>query len=154
MKTTITIFMLALIGWSNLATAQAPDWAWAKSAGSMGNELSSNITCDLYGDIYVTGNFSSDSITFGTTTLTNAGFLDFYFVKYDAAGNVLWAKSFGGTSYDYAQSVCVDSSGNVFITGQFISPTITFGATTLINTQIGKSDIYLVKYDANGNVLV
>ncbi len=65
----------------------------------------------------------------------------------------LWAKSAGGTSNDFGQSIAVDANGNSYVTGSFGSPTITFGSTTLTNSSSGNGDIFVVKYDASGNVV-
>ena len=136
--------------------AQTPNWQWAKSAGGTGYESSTGVCTDASGNVFITGLFFSPTITFGTTTLTNAGGMDIFIVKYDATGNVLWAKSAGGVYGERGQSVCTDASGNVFITGHFYSPTITVGTITLTNTNQtsdSTSDIFIVKYDASGNVL-
>jgi len=124
---------------------------WAKSEGDFGNDYGISVAVDGSGNIYFTGYFSSASITFGSITLTNGGSYDMYLVKYDASGNVLWAKSSGGSGDENGYNITVDSGGNSYITGFFSSPSITFGNTTLTST--GSSDMYLVKYDASGNVL-
>ncbi len=131
--------------------AQTPDFLWAKSAGGAEIEEGKSICTDASGNVYVTGYFESPNITFGSTTLTSAGWVDIFVVKYDAAGNVLWATSAGGTNNEEGKSICTDAGGNVYVTGYFNSPSITFGSTTLINT--GSYDIFVVKYDAAGNVL-
>ncbi len=76
-----------------------------------------------------------------------------FVVKYDASGNVVWAKSAGGTSNDIGNGIAVDASGNSYVTGYFVSPTITFSTTTLTNASSGTSDMFVVKYDASGNVV-
>ena len=126
---------------------------WAKSAGGTGGDEGWSVSTDASGNVFATGVFSSPTITFGTTTLTNAGIAAIFIVKYDGAGNVLWAKSAGGIGGDGGYSVATDVAGNVFATGVFSSPTITFGTTTLTNTSGGYADIFLVKYDGIGNVL-
>lgn len=124
---------------------------WAKSAGGTDFDFSSSVAVDGSGNCYMTGSFSSNSITFGSTNLTaNAGW-DIFVVKYDPSGNVLWAKSAGGTSYVYANSIAVDSSGNSYITGEFSLTNFTLGSTTM--TYNGDSDIFVVKFDPSGNVL-
>jgi hypothetical protein len=67
------------------------------------------------------------------------------------AQNCVWAKSGDGSSLNESHTVCSDKDGNVFITGIFAAPTITFGGFTLTNN--GAQNIFLVKYDPNGNVL-
>jgi hypothetical protein len=129
---------------------------WAKMAGGTNNDWGMEINSDTNGNILITGYFSSPTITFGSTTLTNAGSgnEDLFIVKYNSNGNVLWAKSAGGTDSENGLSICADSLGNVFATGSFSSPTITFGTTTLINDiTISCSDIFIVKYDSGGNVI-
>lgn len=124
---------------------------WAKRGGNSANDFSYGITVDASGNSYVMGEYLSSSITFGSTTLINAGSSDFYIVKYDSVGNVVWAKGNGGAAGDYGYGITTDASGNIYVTGGFRSSTITFGSTTLTNT--GGYDIYAAKYSSDGNVL-
>jgi hypothetical protein len=121
---------------------------WAKSAGGSASDAGSCISIDANGNVFMAGRFQSPTIIFGTTTLTNADITgytqDIFIVKYDASGNMLWAKSAGGTSDDDGKSVSTDMNGNVFMTGMFQSPAITFGTTTLTN--IGAASVYTVKF--------
>jgi len=125
--------------WAKNAVGRSNGWGIA-THGSEGSE-----------NVFVTGSFNSSSITFGTTTLKNSGSADIFIVKYDASGNVLWAKSAGGTGGDIAWSIATDGSGNAFVTGSFTSTSITFGTITLSNTN-NCGDMFIAKYDADGNV--
>ena len=124
---------------------------WAKSVGGTSDDRGYSVSADTGGNVFVTGEFSSSTITFGSITLTNVGYWDVFIAKYDATGNVLWAKSAGGTGLNLGWSVSSDAGGNVFVSGQFSSPTITFGSTILTNA--GSGDVFVAKYDATGNVL-
>lgn len=127
---------------------------WAKSAGGTGRDYSNSISADASGNVYITGQFESDTITFGTKSFTNAGSHDIFVAKYDAAGNVLWAENAGGTGTDVGSSVGTDHLGNVYVTGNFGSKTITLGKTTLNNAAGAVAqDIFLAKYDASGNAV-
>ncbi len=153
-----TILLFATISFlclsSKISNAQAPDWLWAKSAVGSIYDYCYSITSDISGNIFVTGFFGSPTITFESDTLFNAGYNDIFLVKYDASGNVLWAKNAGGSGIDNSYSITKDSSGNVYVVGEFFSPTITFGSYTLNNASAPDySDIFIVKYDTNGNVL-
>ena len=151
--TTWVVFLALLVYLTSTVFAQTSDFLWAKRAGGTDNDWGYGIVVDGSGNSYVTGYFQSSSITFGTTTLTNVGNVDIFTVKYDASGNVVWAKSAGGTSGDYGNGIAVDGSGNSYVTGYFQSSNITFGTTTLTNASIGTNDIFTVKYDASGNVV-
>jgi hypothetical protein len=124
---------------------------WAKSNGGNGYDEAYSLSADAVGNVFVTGGFGSPTINFGSTTLTNSGNGDLFLAKYDVNGNVIWAKRAGGTWVDAGNSVSADPIGNVFITGYFQSPSITFGSTTL--NSAGSYDIFIAKYDVNGNVL-
>jgi hypothetical protein len=126
---------------------------WAKSAGGIVEEQSFSIAMDAIGNSYITGYSRSPTLVFGSTTLTNAGMADMFIVKYDVSGNVLWAKNAGGTKFEMGYGVAVDAGGNVYATGFFASPTITFGSTVLTQSDSGYTDSYIVKYGASGNVL-
>ena len=123
----------------------------AKSAIGAGDDIANSVSIDASGNIYLAGNFNSSSLTFGTVPLTNTGGNDIFLVKYDSNLNVLIAKSVGGTGDDYANSVARDTSGNVYVSGNFNSSSLAFGSNTLTNS--GGNDIFLVKYDSNLNVL-
>jgi hypothetical protein len=126
---------------------------WTKSAGGGYDDNGESVCVDTNGNVFVSGYFKSSIITFGSYSLTNAGNADFFLVKYDNNGNVLWTKSAGGISDDFGYCVCADKNGNVFVTGCFNDPVIIFGSYTLINSWSAIPDIFLVKYNSNGNVL-
>jgi len=146
------ILLIVAISFFGIASfAQSPSWLWAKSAGGINNDFAAWVVADASGNIYICGGFVSPTITFGTTTLTSEGGSNIFLVKYNSDGNVLWAKSTGGTNDDYVSSVAADGFGNIYLAGEFKSPAITFGSITLTN-ETG-SDIFIVKYNSNGNVL-
>ncbi len=125
---------------------------WAKSAGGQSGDGAYSVSTDTSGNAFITGYFSSPTIVFGTYTLTNAGSSSLFLTKYDINGNVLWAKSAGGSGIDFATGVSATANGSVFITGVLSSPTLAFGTTTLTNSS-GNDAIFIVKYDPSGNVL-
>jgi hypothetical protein len=104
------------------------------------------IWAKTYGGIYTDSATSvqqtSDGgyIVAGATWSFGAGNGDFFLIKTDANGNIIWAKTYGGTSYDLATSVQQTSDGGYIVAGF----TESFGA--------GGGDIFLIKTDANGNI--
>ncbi|MGP8214946.1 MAG: SBBP repeat-containing protein [Bacteroidia bacterium] len=130
---------------------------WARSAGGSSgydNGIANGIAVDSSGNVYVCGYLNSSSITFGSITLTNNGTSNMFFVKYDANGNVIWAKNPGGSGTDICEAVTTDTKGNIFLTGYFTSSSITFGSFTLTQTSGGGTQsTFIAKYDAAGNVL-
>jgi len=144
-----TVFLVVITFLSVASYAQVPSWEWARSAGGTKSEIGQSIAVDRSGNSYLTGVFDSPSITFGSYTLMNTGSSDIYVVKYDTYGNVLWAASAAGLDLDAPRSIAVDASGNAYITGNFYSPTLTFGSYTLTNSGV---HLFLAKFDSNGNV--
>jgi len=127
---------------------------WAKRTGSNNAEISTSIFVNNNNEILLTGNFYSNSITFGPVTLTNSntnGSGDIFLAKYDSNGNVLWAKKAGGSGEDRSNGVAADANGNIFITGSFNSQIFNFGPSTVSNIASDSSDVFIAKYDSNGN---
>ncbi|HRF81749.1 MAG TPA: hypothetical protein PL070_16850 [Flavobacteriales bacterium] len=130
---------------------------WAISAGGNEEDISNGIATDSNGNVCITGGVMSDSITFGSITLYNATTNqaeDVFVAKFDPDGNLLWARSgagTGGTARDVGNAIAVDNNGNVYSCGYFRSQTISFGSVILTNE--GQADAFIVKYDPSGNVL-
>jgi PKD repeat protein len=120
---------------------------WARSVGGIGNDRTVEIALDAMENSYMLVGFDSSTIVINSNTFLNAGEEDVFLSKYDINGNVLWAKSAGGTDYDSPRSIAVDGLGNIFIAGSFYSPSLTFGSTTLLNS--GSWDIFFTKLGYN-----
>lgn len=122
--------------------------AWAKNFGSEFSDEGYDVALDKAGNVYLTG-FFKRSITFGDTTLKSNGSKDGFVAKLDTAGEVKWAKKFGGTSDDESLGISVDEADNIYLTGSF-EDKITFGDTTL--TSAGGKDAFIAKLDKMGMV--
>ncbi|MBC7448315.1 MAG: hypothetical protein H7330_09675 [Hymenobacteraceae bacterium] len=125
-------------------------WLWATGAGGSGDEYGYSIVMDSSGSVVVTGGFSSPTIPFGATTLTNAnaGSGDLFVAKLTSAGVWEWATRAGGSGFEGGIDVAVDGSDSVVVTGEFTGPTSTFGLTTLLNA--GVTDAFVAKLTPAG----
>ena len=134
-----------------VSMAAPPAFQWAKSAGGISYDYGFGVATDAAGNSFVAGEFR-ETANFGPLALTNAASdtSDMYLVKYDPTGNPVWARRSGGISTDSAKAVGVDTSGNVYVVGDF-SGTASFG--TNVFTSSGSEDMFLLKYDATGNLL-
>ena len=155
-------FILFLIVFA-AQNSNGQNWEWAKEGAGYPINEGLSVTTDHSGNVYITGTFHS-TITFNGTTLTqtNDGWC-LFLVKYDSSGNVIWAKTTGGTCSDVGTSVTTDKSGNVYVTGSYwynnvdsplANGTIFFDTVELLYTSgFGSESMFLVKYDSSGNVI-
>ncbi len=118
--------------------------------GNGSQNFANGVASDINGNIYVTGNFE-DTIIFDNVTLISEGNSDIFIVKYDASGNLLWAKRAGGPNFVYANDIAVDTSGNCYVVGSFYD-SVSFGNNIIVYASYAK-DVFTVKYDSNGNAL-
>ncbi|MCX6244325.1 MAG: T9SS type A sorting domain-containing protein [Bacteroidetes bacterium] len=149
-KSFLLLTISAICFLSNPSYPQSPKWTWAKSAGGSGDDASFSVAVDRSGNSYVTGAFSA-TITFGSYTLTTPNPDGMFVVKYDADGNVVWAKSAGGTADAYGVFLTVDHNGNAYIVGTSKSGYLIFGTDTIWNGY--QYNVFVAKYDAGGNAL-
>jgi hypothetical protein len=128
--------------------------AWAKSFGGSGEEYGNGIGLDGSGNVYLAGYFTSATWNLGSTTLTRNGSnsADIFALKLSGStGDITWAKSFGGTNFDSAYGIAVDTTGNSYITGEFYSSSLTLGNQTIGST--GGADFFVTKLDGQDPIV-
>lgn len=124
----------------SVSNLSAPDLGWLPwsptvyqhSWGGTGAENGRDIAVDTNGNVYLAG--STDS--FGE------GLGDFLLCKYNSIGVLQWAKTWGGTAYEYATAITIDGSNNLYVTGS----TLSFGE--------GDNDFVMLKYNSAGTLLM
>jgi hypothetical protein len=130
---------------------------WAKRIGGVLSDAGHEVVLDGSGNTYSIGGFYG-TVDFnpgtGINNLSSAGSSDIYISKLDANGNLVWAKGLGGVDYDYGNSLAVDGSGNVYVTGYF-SKTADFDPSAGFYNlnSAGDYDIFIAKYDHAGNLV-
>ncbi len=114
---------------------------WTRQFGSSAADEPKSIAIDSVGNIYVVGNTWGD--LFGTKSPNyNA---DVFVVKYSADGIQGWNDHFGNSSYNYGNGIALDSSDNVYVTGDLYG--------NLFGTSAGSYDAFIRKYNSGGNIL-
>ena len=133
------------------------NFVWAKSMGGTTSDLGYSTVLDAAGNLYTTGYFEA-TVDFdpnaGVSNLTSVGAQDIFVSKLGVAGNLIWAKSMGGTTNDVGYGVAVDVSGNVYSTGYFQN-TVDFdpNSGTSNITSVGGQDIFVHKMNVSGAAL-
>ena len=135
---------------NNIGTLQ-----WVKQIGVTSKQARGNgVGVDGMGNVFITGYFNGTiSLAPGSAAIiTNTSSTNYsmFVASYDSGGNFRWVQqSSNGTSGRIdAGSLAIDGSGNVFVTGPFISTT-TFSPTSSL-TALGISDVFLAKYNNSG----
>ena len=122
-----------LVKYNSLGTKQ-----WTRQLGSSSHEIGYGVTVDLSDNLYVTGYTVG-----GLDGYTNSGGIDIFLVKYNSSGVKQWTKQFGTSESEIGYGITVDSSNNIYITGY------TYGGLDG-NTNSGKQDVILIKYNSSG----
>ena len=130
------------------------NYAWA---GNFAGGSASDVATDSSGNVLVTGIYQY-TIDFdpgpGTATLTS-GHQAAYAVKLSSSGGYLWAKSLANSDWAHVPHATFDSSGNVFLAGQFTG-TVDFDATGAIDSRTAQGsswDAFATKFSASGDYL-
>jgi PKD repeat protein len=130
---------------------------WAASFGGSAYDDAYSVTNDAAGNAYLTGYFKlivDLDPGPGTFNASSAGVEDVYVMKLSSAGSFQWAKTFGGTGFDYGADITTDANGNVYTTGTFAS-VVDFdpGAGVVSFGSAGDGDIWLQKLNSAGTYM-
>jgi gliding motility-associated-like protein len=121
---------------------------WMERAGSSTIDEASGISLDDSNNTYTTGYFTGTA-SFGTFSLTDLGVSDVFVTKTNSAGIFQWAVKGGDGGSDRGLAIKTDAKGNSYVTGYYYG-TAFFGAQKV--TSAGSQDVFIAKYDRNGNL--
>lgn len=118
-----------------------------------------DVACDNSGNLYASGNLSGSFMFGNIQTQGSQWVYDFFLTKLDASGNFLWVKEVpntptitGDAGKGKVNAIAVDKYSNVYVAG-FLRSTVNWGSN-IITSSGGSSDILILKYDLNGNILM
>ncbi len=131
-----------------------------QAPGGNDNEFGS-LALDPSDNIYLTGWINSSSIVFDPTSPATStvaapgggGNFDMIMAKFNSSGVYQWGTLIGNTGDDLGR--CIDASGSDLVcTGEFHN-TVDFDPSAAVSnlTSTGGYDIFVGKYDLNGNYL-
>ncbi len=122
---------------------------WVRDFGAGGGDSGLGIAVDAVDDVVVTGVYEA-TVPFDSFSLTSAGARDVFVVKLTSvAGDVNWARSYGGTGTDRGWEIATGGSDRrVSVVGYF-GGVATIGGNSLVS--IGSRDVFVLSLTASGN---
>ena len=119
--------------------------AWSRTYGGSGYDWASSVAETTDGNFVVTGFTNSND---GDVTGFHGGSgSDVWTLKLDSEGNVIWAKTFGGTSDDAARTVVATPGGGCALAG-FAS-----SGDGDVHGNHGGSDLWVLRLNSQGDTL-
>ncbi|MGV9003476.1 T9SS type A sorting domain-containing protein [Flavobacterium sp.] len=115
---------------------------WQKSLGGTQYDYASSIQATSDNGYIIAGYTASNN---GDVTENHGGW-DYWIVKLDANGTILWQKSLGGTNNDAASSIQTTSDGGYIVAG------ISKSSNGDVTENHGNNDAWVVKLDAIGTI--
>lgn len=116
---------------------------WQQYFGGNGTDIPFGVVATATNEFIIAG--SSDSTD--TDISANKGSYDFWLLKIDALGQLIWEKSFGGTGIDEARAITIGNNGNLIVVGDTRSND---GAVT---SNKGGADLWMITLDTNGALI-
>ena len=156
----IDIFNLTSFTGSNIFVLKLDNngnFIWAKQMEGMGYNGAAAISIDKMNNVILTGYFE-DTVDFdpgvGNFNLISKGGYDAFVLKLSSNGDFIWVKQMGGIYNDMGTSITTDLYSNIYSSGLFNGIAVfNLGADSIYFTTNGESDIFINKFDLNGNCL-
>lgn len=121
---------------------------YATELGGSGTDVPTSIAVTGAGQAYVAG--ATSSANFGSG---NAGSLDAFVAWLDSSGQLLIAKTLGGSGFDAGRGIAVDPSGNVYVTGETNSTNFPVLGAFKSTYGGGNADVFVAEFDSSGTLL-
>ncbi len=144
----------------NLLNDEVPDdprIRFATYFGGSAADAVQDFKIDSKGYLYAIGNtFSTDFPMVGNSfdsEKTEEDYIDAFIVKFDTLGFPVWSTYFGGTGEDRGIRLEIDSEDNIIIAGATNSPNFPLKGEFDQDSIKGEADMYVAKFDQDGNLL-
>jgi hypothetical protein len=125
---------------------------WGLHLAGASYTVTHDVVSDAQGNVYVGGTFTQ-RMSLGSLSLNNSQGDTFLFLaKINAQGQPQWLRQLGGGSMVIGSGLGLDAAGNAYLTGTF-SGSLTLGSSTLSVAGAGHSEVYLAKFDPQGQLL-
>ncbi len=130
------------------------EWYYVSFLGAGEIVVGNDVASDPAGNVYVTGPFAGEASFAGSSIVLTTAVQEGFLAKYDINGDALWAIQFGSDA-DAASGrrVVTDADGNSYVYGIFSNMGV-FGKETAMPDTLysnGVTDMFLMKYDTDGN---
>lgn len=123
---------------------------WEKVYGGSGYDVLVRIKVLSDGNFMVLGR-STTGIEYEKTS-PNKGNIDFWLLKIDPNGNIIWDKTYGANSIDYGNDFMTTPDGGIILVGTvFMDATMIAANGDRGQNGKGDHDAWVIKIDANGN---
>ncbi len=116
---------------------------WRRYFGGTNNDRAHAVALAADGGYVLTGFSESDDADISLTK----GSYDFWVIRLDPAGELIWEHTFGGSGIDIAYGISNTADGSYLITGN------TYSSDTDVLENNGESDIWVIKIDDAGQLL-
>lgn len=134
---------------------------WVKTflSDNMGDNKGASIKVDINGDIVVNGQFWGTvdfDPTATTNNITSQGSSDFFILKMDGNGNMIWVKTVGGTSRNEGVALVIDDDANIYSTGIYWGLTDFDpgpGTYNMMSQSTFYRDVFALKLSSAGNFI-
>ena len=129
--------------------------AYFNYLGGSGAEAINGMAIDAAGNAYVVGSTNSPDfpVSSGVAQTAPAGGVDIFVTKFDPTGKGVYSTYLGGGGDDFGNSIAVDSSGNVFLTGTTASSNFPVTLTAYQPRTAGGSDAFITKLSPSGGLV-
>jgi hypothetical protein len=131
--------------------------AFSSFLGGEGDDFGNGIAVDSLGDAYITGTTTSPDFKAspGVYQPMLSGPSDAFVVKINSDGSSRKYSTFlGGTDWEQAESIVVDSGGQAYIVGDTGSFDFPFLSTLSPISPMGRPDVFVAKLSLDGSALV
>lgn len=109
--------------------------AWQKNYGGKGYDHANSIQATPDGGFLLAGYSWSEN----TFVAGQEGIADFYVLKLDETGTLEWHQNYGGSAYDEAQHILIDTDGNYLLAGTSRS------GDQDVPSNVGAQDLWVMK---------